>query len=234
MTRQGVLMTLLAAGGFSVNALAAELSFKDWQFAAPSALSWTGCYAGVQGGGALEDDSYAGSYNGANGLGALAGGQAGCNYQTGSFVFGIEGGASWSSIGNKLLFDLPEDYQKAIVKNDWSADISGRLGVSVDRLLIYGKAGLAWGHFTFSDVYQTTGPLYTYNGSGVLLGVLGGVGVEYAFSPKWSAKAEYNYTGYAQKSLNFASTVGGTPFAAQTSEGASEQLIKLGLNFKLN
>jgi opacity protein-like surface antigen len=64
----------------------------------PPATDWTGCYAGVHAGGGIIDDTFV-SPDGLNavGGGAVAGGQAGCNYQTGIMVLGLEGDAAWSN-----------------------------------------------------------------------------------------------------------------------------------------
>src|SRR5579871_5620392 len=86
----------------SVGVMAADMTMP-MQTKAPAyapAFSWTGCYVGAHvGGGTLTapDSNSEGSAN-ANGSGAVAGGQAGCNYQDGNWVFGIEGEGYWSGI----------------------------------------------------------------------------------------------------------------------------------------
>src|SRR5438045_8378186 len=64
--------------------------------AAAPVFSWTGCYLGVHaGGGLMTSANVEGTLNG---KGGLAGGQAGCNYQDGNWVFGVEGEGYWSGI----------------------------------------------------------------------------------------------------------------------------------------
>jgi opacity protein-like surface antigen len=61
-------------------------------------------------------------------------------------VFGLEGEAAWSSMVNRFGFinmDASSD------RNRWSADLAARTGISAERALIYGKAGVAAGRFDF-------------------------------------------------------------------------------------
>jgi opacity protein-like surface antigen len=67
------------------------------------ATDWTGCYAGVHAGGGVIDDTFVPPFGGATvrGGGAITGAQAGCNFQAGIMVFGLEGEAAWSSMVNR-------------------------------------------------------------------------------------------------------------------------------------
>ena len=84
---------LLATASFlvlgSASVLAADLpvKYKPAPFIAAPVFSWTGCYVGVHGGGGVMRDNWTDE----NGSGGLAGGQVGCNYQDGNWVFGVEG-----------------------------------------------------------------------------------------------------------------------------------------------
>lgn len=73
--------------------------------AAP-AYSWTGCYLGIEGGGAVGRSSHVAESGAVAGLsitgaldsgGGLVGGTVGCNYQVNVLVFGIEDDLSWTS-----------------------------------------------------------------------------------------------------------------------------------------
>src|SRR5947207_12788054 len=159
----------------------------------PPAADWTGCYAGVHAGGGVLSDSFV-SFDGGNfttvdGGGAIAGGQAGCNYQAGMMVFGIEGDAAWSNIANRFSRSSTLGFM-ASDRQRWSADIAARSGIAFERGLLYGKAGVAAGRFDFFTS-DTFGDFLA--GSTTLTGLLLGLGVEYAFAPNWSAKLEYNH-----------------------------------------
>jgi opacity protein-like surface antigen len=191
--------------------------------AVPPAASynWSGCYAGAQAGGGIQNGAFALSVNGAGGD---AGGQAGCNYQSGQIVFGIEGEAAWSSLQDKSDFAQAGFSQEFAVRNHWTADLAARGGVAVDRALIYGKAGVAQGGFALSSM-DSTGNFA--KASGALTGVLLGDGIEYAFAPNWSAKLEYDHIDYVGRDLLFT----GIPSGSITRESVSASLVKIGINY---
>jgi outer membrane immunogenic protein len=186
---------------------------------APS-YNWSGCYAGAQAGGGVQNGAFAGI----NGAGGLAGGQAGCNYQSGQVVFGIEGEAAWSSLQDRGDFARAGFSQEAAIRNHWTADLAARGGVAVDRALIYGKAGVAQGGFAFSSM-DTTGNFT--KASGTFTGVLLGGGIEYAFAPNWSAKFEFDHITYVGRDLLFT----GIPSDSIIRESVSASLVKVGINY---
>src|SRR5205807_1885996 len=98
--------------------------------------------------------------------GFLGGGQVGCDFQfTPSWVFGVEGTASWGdihgSVDESALFTaavgFPGNTGTATFseKTNFIASVTGRLGFAWDRWLIYGKGGVAWDH----DSYRFQGGL---------------------------------------------------------------------------
>jgi outer membrane immunogenic protein len=214
-------------------------------------FTWTGCYGGLQIGVASQTDGFAQNSfgvevegfggNGANGWGAVAGGQIGCNYQINQLVVGFEGDGLWSSITNTSGFQfLPgfgdtEGFQQR-TRNAWDADIALRVGAAFDRLLVYGKGGVAWGGFNFRETFSEGGVSEEIINSGnvTLPGALFGVGMEYAFFGNWTAKIEYNYIAYAQRQIGFSFTEGGTTTPVEFTEafGATKQIIKVGVNYK--
>ena len=207
-------------------------------------FTWTGCYVGVQAGIGAQTDGFAGitegsgfTGNGANGWGAIAGGQIGCNYQINQLVVGIEGDGVWSGIQNTGGYTSSDgEGYRLQTKNLWDADVAFRVGAAFDRLLVYGKGGVAWGGFNFR--YSEIGPGsngYYEEGSRTLPGVLIGVGMEYAFLANWSAKIEYNYIAYAQEQIGFNEYEAGVLIpSGHFSEafGATKQIIKVGVNYK--
>jgi outer membrane immunogenic protein len=96
-----------------VPALAADLSTPLYKVppVGPPPFSWTGCYVGVEGGGAWGQSQHvaATAPNPAtvglpitlrfNLAGALAGGTVGCNYQVGNVVLAVENDMSWTNKG---------------------------------------------------------------------------------------------------------------------------------------
>jgi outer membrane immunogenic protein len=211
-------------------------------------FTWTGCYAGVQAGIGAQTDGFATnsvagdlpfegfSGNGANGWGAIAGGQIGCNYQINQLVVGIEGDGVWSSIQNTSGFTDPDgEGVRLRTKNLWDADVALRVGAAFDRLLVYGKGGVAWGGFSFNESFTGIDTGDSISGSRVLPGLLIGVGMEYAFFANWSAKIEYNYIAYAQEQIGFNEYVGGVLIPGEhfsEAFGGTKQIIKFGVNYK--
>src|SRR6516225_2973650 len=65
---------------------------------------WTGCYVGGNVGGAWAmsdwNDTILGDFGSNSTVGAIGGLQAGCNYQVGHWVFGIQGDYDWTNANN--------------------------------------------------------------------------------------------------------------------------------------
>ena len=189
------------------------------------ATDWTGCYVGVHAGGGVLADTFT-SFDGGNfttvdGGGAVAGGQAGCNYQAGMTVFGVEGDAAWSNIANRFSRSTLAFMGVSSDRHRWTADIAARGGFAFEHALLYGKAGAAAGRFDFftSDSFGDF-----LQGNATLTGLLLGLGVEYAFAPNWSAKLEYNHVGYLSR------TVALGPL--NTSDSTTTNTVKAGINYK--
>ena len=100
-----------------------------------------------------------------------------------------------------------------------------RLGVAFDNFLIYGKGGFAAANnkisltafgLTASDTRTHTG--YTVGG-----------GLEYGFTPNWSAKAEYLFAHY--NSENYFAVV----LPPGVASGAFDvHTVKAGINYRFN
>jgi outer membrane immunogenic protein len=193
----------LAAGG---QALAADLPMPAPPPRAPAAFvpiippfTWSGIYIGVNGGyswGKITPTAPAGltSFN-ANGI--VAGGTIGGNIQAGAFVFGAEGDFDWDNIkGSPSGAVCPAGCQ---VTSTWLATARGRVGVALDRVLIYGTGGAAFQQLKFS----AGPPVIPVAASATSnpFGWTAGGGVEYAFSPNWSIKAEYLYINFNNKTV---------------------------------
>lgn len=222
------------------SASAADMAVKAAPVVAP-AFSWTGCYIGVHAGAGvlLDQGFFGGGLNDKHGIGGLAGGQAGCNYQTGMLVLGIEGEGFWSGMkvnsdffgGNNLLF------QTTSIKNKYDYDIAGRFGLAFNRALVYGKAGWVAARFDwYSNQVNFCGVnCPTTTGSATLDGLLIGIGLEYAFTNNWTAKFEYDYLGFASKNVNFTTVFpAGATFNQLQNVSADKHIFKVGVNYLFN
>jgi outer membrane immunogenic protein len=139
--------------------------------------------------------------------GFLGGFQVGFNYQTGPLVWGVE--ADWSWTNMKGQFNCPAVGAAAgppIVgpstcssKIEWIATVVGRIGVTVDRALVYVGGGAAWAHekdhysCTDLDCGAPVTAVLTWDGNNTKTGWTFLTGVEYAIWSNWSAKIQYNF-----------------------------------------
>ena len=152
--------------------------------AVPPPYSWTGFYAGINGGYGWGGSDFTAPFatNGFDMNGGLVGGTFGYNYQVGQAVFGIEGDidASW------IKGDVGCAGTNCAVKNTWLATVRGRLGYAVDRWMPYVTGGAAFG-----DINTTVAGVGSASDNKV--GWTVGGGVEAALSGPWTAKLEYLY-----------------------------------------
>jgi len=79
--------------------------------------------------------------------GLLAGLHAGRNWQSGSFVYGVEGDVDATNINGSTGFLYPGGVAGSLSwRSDWQASLRLRAGYEASRMLFYGTVGLALGH----------------------------------------------------------------------------------------
>mgnify|MGYP002651092291 CR=1 FL=1 len=223
----------LLAVAFGVGAAqAADLPMVTKAPAKVVAQTWTGVYIGAYGGYAWANTGLGNATavldDGAHiATGGVAGGTLGANYQTGYWVFGVEADGGWADIkGNNLSLSRVATSMQS--KIDTLSTITGRVGVAPwQNTLFYVKGGGAYATRRVDLVSTTTG-LVTQTGDSDRWGWVVGVGAEYMFAPNWSAKVEYNYMDFGDKTLSVAGTTGAT------LEGLRQevQVIKAGINYR--
>ncbi len=178
--------------------------------------SWQGFYVGLFAGAAWGDVDATELFNvptltyyngfGANytldGTGFFGGAQAGYNWQIDQFVLGVEGELGYMNLKdsvldpNSLLLPVPDTETK--FDSDFYGALTGRVGFAVDQVLLYAKGGVAFlnADATTLDACNVGGCgalLINATGSDTMVGWTLGGGLEYAFTPNWSIKAEYMY-----------------------------------------
>jgi opacity protein-like surface antigen len=189
--------------------------------------------------------------------GMLGGGQVGYNYQLANkFVIGVEGDASWADLkggqtcgvanGLNPVTGLPGGFDPFFMscntRLSWVATATAKLGYAWDRTLYYIKAGAAFADETVT-VNCIVGPLNMpgrncNNQAGALITSISseanragwtlGFGAEFALTPNWSAKAEYDYIGFGSRT-GLASD--GTTYLTSST---NVQLTKIGLNYRFS
>jgi opacity protein-like surface antigen len=190
---------------------------------------WSGPYAGVFAGstwgrthwafqGAPADPDYSG---------VLAGGQAGYNFQTGRFVWGIEGDAGWSNArggtacpAQPLVFSCENDVHAL-------GSLTGRFGYTWGRALFYAKGGWAFGEVTAGTSIGTPpapAGMNAAHSTNWENGWTVGAGMEYALTDRWSAKAEYMHYGFPAYAFTVAQN-------ATSSAAAAGDIVRIGVNY---
>jgi len=222
---------------------AADLAVKAPVLKAPPpAYSWTGCYAGGFVGYAAANDWNVTDINGVNpggvssfpftvGSQATGGATVGCNWQPVSmFVLGVEGEGGYLNVaGNVAQPQIPGSSapfgtvgEAAKIGSGYGL-IAARAGVAFDRLLIYGKLGVA--------VYDTSASVtagdIVASGSKSQSPLAVGLGGEYAIYDHWSGKAEWVMFERGS-SFDVCATAG----ACWKQDPSTVQTFKVGLNYK--
>lgn len=153
--------------------------------------NWTGFYVGGNVGVGWEDGA----------TGFVGGGQIGYNWQISpQFVIGVEwmfDGASVNSdngvivgLGSPVAIDS---------KVDWVTSLAARFGWAFNNWLFYGKAGAGWVHES-ATLTSLTSP-FAVSVSDTSSGLLLGVGAEYGFAPRWTARVEWDHIGLGDETI---------------------------------
>lgn len=202
---------------------------------APPVYNWTGFYAGGFAGGAEGRENW--TFNNGAAVeprfgGYLLGGQAGYNYQMGTWVIGVEGelggsdASGGSSCPNLFLFTCETDV-------NWLASVTGRLGYAWGRSLFFVKGGLAAGEVAATTSFNTGSqpnifgpplggsPVFTDKHD--LIGWTVGTGAEFALAQNWSVVGDWMY--YDLGSDTFV-----TPASSETVE-AHGNTARVGINY---
>lgn len=187
----------------STAAIAADLPMRQPIYGGLYApvSNWSGCYIGAQVGyGRATTDLVSGHVDGGN-----AGGQLGCNIQTDSWVWGLEGDLLWSDIkdGNPATAEL---------KADWLGSVRMRAGIASPTALLYATGGLGVGHAAITvlgNEFQNTH-----------YGWVAGGGIEWFVSPGWTAKVEYLHYEFGKENY------GAVPIDYNVDS------VKVGFNYK--
>jgi outer membrane immunogenic protein len=223
---------ILGLGATGV-ASAADLAIKARPVVAPVAYNWTGCYIGANVGGGWsrldttrlqptvdnfgrEDDSA-----------FIGGGQAGCDFQTGNLVFGVQGQFDFGNVsGRHSLTDLPTFSETNNLRSVGTA--TGRIGYLIQpSVLAYAKVGVAFMN-NRNQVFSPGGALLE-SASFTLPGMTAGGGIEWMFVPNWSVFAEYNAMWIENDAAHQFNPVGDVINTRQTVQTAL-----VGVNYKFH
>jgi outer membrane immunogenic protein len=136
--------------------------------------------------------------------GLLGGGQVGFNWQSNQFVFGVEFSGSVADLNGSHVIPgtLSENYSTSV---DGLFLLTGRVGLTWDRVLAYVTGGGAWSRdrYTYTDLAGLTSDARENRWGWTV-----GAGLEFALSPNWSLAAQYNYVDFGDKERNFSGLAG--------------------------
>jgi outer membrane immunogenic protein len=190
--RFGLLLAAIALGLSAAPALAADVGTPEplpvpEVVAAAPANDWTGFYLGALLGyswaDAETDDDDAGDFS----VDGIDGGAyAGANWQAGSFVFGAE--------ADVLLSGLEDTSDDLTVDQGLNGSLRARAGIALDQFLLYGTGGAA---LTSLDVSDDDG-----GQEDELWGWTLGAGAEAMVTDNVTARVEYRYTDYEDKTFS--------------------------------
>lgn len=239
-------------------AVAADMPLKALE--AP-AYQWSGCYVGLNLGAGASGTNFGstvdpGTYlaagdaatvsgsggGGANANGVLAGGQVGCNLQSGTVVYGLEGDLDYFHSNPRFTNDTNTlangnnfAISQSLTTNNFLATVRPRIGIAADRNLAYITGGAAFTTISYAEGYvDANAPpgAGAASTSRSLVGWTAGAGWEYAFADHWTVRAEYLYASFpTTNALGTIAGAGGT----NTLHGSTDlvvQLVRAGVNFK--
>jgi outer membrane immunogenic protein len=205
---------------------------------------WAGFYVGVVGGGAWGNTS-ADAYDSTgafvdhtsfNRSGALGGLEVGYNFAlTPSWVIGVEADISAAGIYGRDYACISGN-RCSITDSSLNmlSTVRGRLGYSFGNVLIYGTGGLAIAAIDnnrtiVSNPADTTLVGQSAESDVTSIGWTAGGGVEYAFSPNFSAKAEFLFVD-----INSTHNYSYTSVAAYRHVTSEDELdiVRVGLNYR--
>ena len=253
----GIVGLALAGTLVTGSALAADMPMKA---PAAPAYQWGGCYLGVNVGGGASGTNFGsavdpGTYlaagdaatvagsgsGGANADGILAGAQAGCNFQSGTLVYGLEGDFDYfhtdpqfnnntNTLANGNAFAIAQS-----LTTNFLATVRPRIGIAADRNLAYITGGAAFTSVSYTTSYvdaNTPPGTGTASASRALVGWTAGAGWEYAWADHWTVRAEYLLASFpTTNALGTIAGAGGT----NTLHGSTDlviQMVRAGVNFK--
>jgi outer membrane immunogenic protein len=244
---KSIVLAGVALGLATLNAAAADLAARPYTKApvmAAPVYSWTGCYVGGNVGYGWSPTKWADNgvlFTSHDVDGVVGGGQVGCDYQSGPWVFGIQGmfdAADMKGHGTNLFLD-PSGRVIDATKISWLATLTGRLGYTVQPMtLLYVKGGAAWARAKFNEcceptlfIPDTLGPLADGVADKTRSGWTVGAGLEHMFAPNWSAFVEYDYIRLGDRTVTFSPINGGvTSFNYQIDQNIHTVLV--GLNYR--
>ena len=262
----------LAALGIGAPAIAADMAVRP--VAPAPVFSWTGCHVG-----SLFGYEWSGSTNGYTTTAASTtisatpvpvfagqpvfgsstlngfngGGYAGCDYQFGVWVVGVEG--DWSNVNKSgeaavtpntftpgilspggITTRFGNTTWQAEAQERWYATARGRVGYALDKWLFFVSGGGAWTKVDQSQFIPASSTAFAID-SNRLTGWTVGAGVDYAptiLKGNWTIRAEYLYVHFRDYTAFTAPTFGSFGGFSNLNTSLDNHIVRFGLAYKFN
>jgi outer membrane immunogenic protein len=216
---QGVVA--LIALGVGASAFAADLPpapvYKT-PVMTPAYYDWSGFYVGLNAGGASshlcwDNVNIVAVREGChNATGGLAGGQIGFRWQSGAWVFGVEGQGDWANLKGSNASTLAFFPGAPLVTNQTKVNalglFTGQAGYAWDNVLFYVKGGVALTDERYNGLITGTTALID-TGTETRWGGAVGAGIEFGFAPNWSVGLEYDHLFMGNRNIQLSFVAGG-------------------------
>jgi outer membrane immunogenic protein len=185
----------------------------------PAYYDWSGFYVGLNAGGGTSRNCWTNNSVFAiptvppvnegchNATGGLAGGQIGFRWQSGQWVFGVEGQGDWASFkGNNPSIPVAALLGVPLLTNQTRIDalglFTGQVGYAWDAVLFYVKGGGALTFDRYNGLITGTGTFIDAANETRWGGTVG-AGIEFGFAPNWSVAAEYDHLFMGSRNVSF-------------------------------
>ncbi|MBN9596818.1 MAG: porin family protein [Afipia sp.] len=172
--------------------------------------NWSGLYGGVNLGWGFGTSGWIDAFGDVAGIpgsslgvrtnGVVGGLQAGVNFQSGRFVYGLEGTFSGSDIHGSTVRNLPPAVGTFSNRLNWLASITGRVGYTLPVTMFYVKGGAAFAEFENNmRLDGNAGPFVFPGQTATRAGWTVGMGAERALNDRLSLRYEWNYFDFGKQ-----------------------------------
>jgi outer membrane immunogenic protein len=188
-------------------------------------FNWSGFYVGASAGGIRAKDEIVNLSNGFPGSGSfrgfLGGPTVGVNWQSGTWVFGVEGDYSWSNLDEEISFGCTPP---CVQELPYFATARVRIGHAAGGYLGYLTGGAA---FTHVKHFQVSVP-GNFDSAKDVTGWTIGAGLEGAVGANWSWKVEYLFADFGNP-VTFAPIL-----AFPVRHDLTAHVLRVGINYRFN
>jgi opacity protein-like surface antigen len=211
-----------------------SVTTADIARAAPAVTSWSGFYLGGSFGGGFGSNPWSNPDDG----------DLGTTYLSGP-IASLQGGYNWQ-FNNNIIAGIDvsggiSNIQGAFDKFGWNfaaqvkglESVAGRFGVATgtgNNTLLFVRGGLAFGQYKFTSNWPEIDT--HFQADKTQTGWTIGLGMEYALTSNWSAKAEYGYYNFGSRPVYLVpNTDLVPPFPVQINNWAIN-VFSVGFNYR--